>query len=499
MQTQSKRAEREITRQALMDDEDVKLWRMNVGSEATGDNYWRMLAYFCEQKGQTPKSLLKLTDKAITDLVQVYMHEHGNQGAVTVKKAVASWLLHNDRKFTRDIKTPEAVRLARPRVDDMFIPTQDQLRQVFDAGDVRAKAALSVIAFAGQRLQVLGTYKGTDGLVLSDLKDLVIDGDKVAFKNPLAAKIVVRRPISKKRHEYFTFVGPEGQGYILAYLRERIENGETLTPRSPLMVPLQPNRKKLLTARSREDKLRELGRKPNVAAKIDNDRPFIRASNIGGITKKPMIAAGLHVPKAKENGEKSDPSYIWRSFFAHQGEMSQGLSESYRKFFEGRLGEVADDYSKHKGVTGEKLEVMRKAYASALVFLETERRPVATETLALTKIAELERQLQDLTAAQANPAQVTMREFREQAPVRDELAKARTDAMSPGELDARAKVDRLSQVLTDAMDDEGELGKSHEEPPMTRAEIIEMVKLGIMTKDEARGRLGLVVVVAPGA
>ncbi len=491
MQTPT-RAEREVKRLALMDDEDVRLWKQNVGSAATGDNYWRMLAYFCEQKGYTPKSFLELTDKTITDLVQAYMHEHGNHGAVQAKKAVASWLLHNDRKFTRDIRTPEAVRLARPRVDDMFIPTQDQLRQVFDAADVRAKAALSLIAFAGQRLQVLGTYKGTDGLVLADLKDLVIDRDKVTFKNALAAQIVIRRPLSKKRHEYFSFVGPEGQGYILAYLRERIENGETLTPRSPLIVPLQPNHKRLVTARSREDKLRELGRKPNVASKTDNDRPFIRASNVGGIIRKPMIAAGLHVPKAKESGEKSDPSYIWRSFFAHQGEMARDLSESYRHFFEGRKGTVAADYSLHKGVSVEKLEVMRKAYASALPLVETERRPVATETLALTKIAELEKQLKDLKAAQANPEQITMREFREQVPVRDDLAKARTDAMPPGELDARAEADRLGQVLTDAMDDEGNfVEKSGEEPPMTRAEIMDMVRLGIMTRDEARDRIGL--------
>lgn len=51
------RKEREAQRRALMDDEDVALWRQNVGSEATGDNYWRMLAYFCEQEGLTPKAL----------------------------------------------------------------------------------------------------------------------------------------------------------------------------------------------------------------------------------------------------------------------------------------------------------------------------------------------------------------------------------------------------------------------------------------------------------
>lgn len=48
--------------------------------------------------------------------------------------------------------------------------------------------------------------------------------------------IVVRAPLSKARHKYFTFLSPEGCTYLQEYLEERIRQREKLTAESPLIA-----------------------------------------------------------------------------------------------------------------------------------------------------------------------------------------------------------------------------------------------------------------------
>ena len=88
-----------------------------------------------------------------------------------------------------------------------------------------------------------------------------------------------------------------------------------------------------------------------------------------------------------------------------------------------------------------------------------------------------------------------MADLRERSDLEGELMNAQTDAMSPGELQARARVQELEQRLADAADDDGMIAdkarEGSEEAPMSRAEIVELVKLGIMTTGEARERIGL--------
>jgi hypothetical protein len=108
-------------------------------------------------------------------------------------------------------------------------------------------------------------------------------------------------------------------------------------------------------------------------------------------------------------------------------------------------------YTVNKELPPEKIGAMRAAYAKALPLVET------TEPEALTRLAELERALTEIRKERANPEQVTMAELRKESAVATEIAKAGTDVMSEGEITARAEVDRLSQLLADAMDDSGEL------------------------------------------
>jgi hypothetical protein len=47
--------------------------------------------------------------------------------------------------------------------------------------------------------------------------------------------LVVRKSLSKARHQYFTFVPQQTITYIEEYLEERVKQGEELTRDSPLL------------------------------------------------------------------------------------------------------------------------------------------------------------------------------------------------------------------------------------------------------------------------
>jgi hypothetical protein len=63
----------------------------------------------------------------------------------------------------------------------------------------------------------------------------VVEGLAIFTRKP--ARIVVRRELSKKNHEYFTFITNEGGRKLLAYLNERILSGESLDPDDPVIAP----------------------------------------------------------------------------------------------------------------------------------------------------------------------------------------------------------------------------------------------------------------------
>jgi hypothetical protein len=93
-----------------------------------------------------------------------------------------------------------------------------------------------MISKAGLRLQVLGNHDASDGLTLADMPDIAVqDSTAACLTSP--PMIVVRRTLSKARHQYYTFLTENGTRKLLAYLNERIARGETLTLDSAVIAP----------------------------------------------------------------------------------------------------------------------------------------------------------------------------------------------------------------------------------------------------------------------
>jgi len=90
------------------------------------------------------------------------------------------------------------------------------------------------MAFSGLRPQTLGNYTGIDGIKLGDFAEAQVNEKGIAFTK-IPTMLVVRRGLSKAKHQYFTFAPQQTITYIEEYLEERVKQGERLGKDSPLL------------------------------------------------------------------------------------------------------------------------------------------------------------------------------------------------------------------------------------------------------------------------
>jgi hypothetical protein len=167
----------------LLAEPDVKRWYNNVarGSPVTAEINLRRLSKFCEDNKITPVELAELGQKdirAVTDLLQDHISWMENQsyaplyvqGTIT---AIKSWLHHFDVFVKRKIKIANAD--STPTLEKERVPDGQELSELFSRANLRAGAVMSLVGKAGLRPEVLGNHNATDGLMIKDLPDLVIN------------------------------------------------------------------------------------------------------------------------------------------------------------------------------------------------------------------------------------------------------------------------------------------------------------------------------------
>jgi len=318
----------------------------NALSEATGappdepstdraDVYLRRLGAVCLAHNITPSRLVKIRDRSLynflLDIVSEMEGEHAGGYIKSVVKAVKSWLAFNDKVVRRKIMIKGAE--ATPTLRDERVPTQDELRNILVACDPKTRVICALMAFSGLRPEVLGDYKGEDGLTIGDLPDTEIVGRQVTFRN-IPAMIRVRPELSKTSHEYFTFLCQEGCDYLASYLQRRLKAGERLTAGSSIVTP-------------------------RTAPKL-----FIRALNIGDAVRQSIRTAGF-----------TWRPYVLRSYFATQLMLaeSKGLViRDYRTFFMGHKGDIESVYTLNKRtLPTDVVEQMRESYGKAQKYVQT--------------------------------------------------------------------------------------------------------------------------------
>jgi hypothetical protein len=322
----------------------LRSWYENVarGSRITSDVYARSLRLFCHRTGQDPQSLLRLSEPELHTVLLEFvtaeeMRKQAGSSTTTHVKAVKSWLTFNGIRVTRPIKIRGAQET--PTLADERTPTQEELRRIFLAATPRNRVACALMAFSGVRPEVLGSYLGEDGLRIKDLPELRVQGSSVRFER-VPAMVVVRSTLSKAGHRYFTFLGEEGCGYLIEYLRGRIDAGEPLAPESDIIHP-------------------EAGHHT-----LRGANSFIRTINVGDGVRLAIRKAGLPWRP-----------YVLRAFFDTQlllAESKGKLAHDYRVFWMGHVGSIESRYTTNKGRLPQGLiDDMREAYGRCEPFLST--------------------------------------------------------------------------------------------------------------------------------
>jgi len=322
----------------LLEDPDVKRWYDNIsrGSRVTADVYLRRLGSFCRSFDTTPKNLAAHSESELYNILldRVSQMEKNDKLGSYIEselKSVKSWLSHSGKDVRKKIRINDA--RDAPSLKDERVPTKEELRRVFLSTDKKTRVACVLVAHSGVRIQTVGNYQGDDGLRLGDFPELEIESGSVCFKQK-PALVIVRKPLSKARHQYFTFLSEEGCEYIQDYLDERIAEGEELTLKSPLVTP----------------KLKM--------------KSFIRSNNVGDNIRSALRSAGLEWRP-----------YVLRPYFDTQLMLaeSKGLVlRDYRAFWMGPKGDIENRYTINKGRLPESvLDDMRTSYERSQEFLQT--------------------------------------------------------------------------------------------------------------------------------
>jgi len=325
---------------ALREDPTIDRRYRNVarGSAVTADVYLRRLGHVCRANDKRPADLIGMKSEdrrdLLTDLVSS-MESKGLSGGYieSTLKALRSWLSFTGVSWEHRIKvhgTQQTPTLTKERV-----PTQDELRRIFLAASSRERVAAAFMAQAGLRPETLGNYRGTDGLRLSDLPDVVVKGKIVTFRK-LPAIVVVRPELSKSGRRYFSFIGGEAADFLKAYLEERLREGERIAEESDVIAPAW------------------------------SKKAFLTSINVGDAIRKAIRTAGF-----------AWRPYVLRAYFDTQlllAESRGKMTHSYRAFFMGHVGDIEARYTTNKGrLPPDLIEDMRDAYRRSLAFLETSK------------------------------------------------------------------------------------------------------------------------------
>ena len=345
----------------LFKDPDVERWFTSTerGSPITADVWLRRLGRASDLLSLGPNGIIEearkdpkgFTDR-VDDMVSALEGEDMSPGYIDgILKALKSWLRYNDVKLTRTIKVTGAGRT--PTIDDEQVPSREELGRIFRASPPRVRVAEALMALADLRPQALGNYRGTDGLRLRDLPELRIEDGKVSF-DEVPTMVMVRAPLSKAKHRYFTFLPQEGCMYLSEYLENRMGDGENLTPDSPVIGHIM---------REREV------------------NPFIRTVKLGDLIRRSMRKAGV----------RKRP-YVLRAYAETQliiAESRGKISHPYLQFIAGHKGDIEARYSTNKGrLPPDMIEGMRQAYRDRELFLSTVGQPLEQSTI--VKEAKLE-------------------------------------------------------------------------------------------------------------
>jgi len=338
---------------------DVKRWFDNLAAKSiiTASVYLRTLGLYCELNKTNPKDIIKAAKTKVfrdnfMDFVR-RLEREGKAGSYIArfKKVLHSWLSYNGLNVK--LKVNIAGEYDTPMIARERVPNKEELEKIIRMATPRARVSIALMAFSGLRPETLGNYNGMDGLRLGDFIEAEIKEDGIEFTK-LPTMLIVRKNLSKARHQYFTFVPEQTITYIKDYLAKRVDQGEKLGKDTPL-----------------------LGFDPRGLKKNN----FLRTTLVTRDIKEAILKAGFNWRP-----------YVLRAYFDTNmiiAESKGKISHPYLQFLMGHKGDIEARYSTNKGVLPpDMIEDMRNAYKACEPFLTTLIKPL--EESNIVKEAKIE-------------------------------------------------------------------------------------------------------------
>lgn len=317
-------------------------------SVSTADERMRILNRFFMKFNLTPSSVVitaKTDKKKIEDLLMDFTTELYSEGKApgyirNYIKSVKTWLTFNGIEMKQKINIGNLNH--QPTIENEVVPTKEELRQLFNYADDRGRTSIALMSQSGLRPESLGDAKGVDGLTLSDLPELTIKGSSVTFSK-IPTMVVVRAPLNKARHQYFTFLSEEGCSYLQAYLEKRLASDEKLTKNSAIIAYKTGYGKTGFVTSERYSK---------------------------HVTTKTLT---------KEIRDAMRPRFSWRpyvlrAYFDTQLMVAENhgkISHAYTQFFMAHKGDIEAQYTTKKRLPLTVIEDMRESYRKCQEYLQT--------------------------------------------------------------------------------------------------------------------------------
>lgn len=343
----------------LLEDEDLRRWFDNLAARSivTATVYLRTLGFYCDLNETNPKAILEVArTKAFrdgfTDFIR-RLEQEGKMGSYLsrFKKVLNSWLSYNGINVR--LKVNIKGESDTPTIANERVPSKEELDRIIRMATPRARVSIALMAFSGLRPQSLGNYDGTDGLRLGDFVEAELGEDSIEFIK-IPAMLVVRKNLSKARHQYFTFIPQQTITYIKEYLDERASQGEELEKDSPLL---------------------------GFDARGVRRNRFLRTTLVTRDIKEGILKAGF-----------SWRPYVLRAYCDTNmiiAESKGKISHPYLQFLMGHKGDIEARYSTNKGILPpDMIEDMRKCYRECEPFLSTIAQPL--EQASVIKEAKIE-------------------------------------------------------------------------------------------------------------
>lgn len=311
---------KERTARMIASDPNVSRWHKNLNSDSAKRLYSEALCKYCEYRETIPKQIIEefrlnrntaenMLQDFILNLKDTYAPKVVHNNLVGVK----SWLRHHGLEVKRKINVGN-IR-STPTIEDEYPPSQEELRRILVYADIRGKAGIALIAFAGLRPSAIVALK------IKDLPDMKIVGKKIVFKK-MPARIKIRTGMSKNTKPYFTFLSSEGCEYLVEYFKWRNRGGEKLTPNSPVLTS------------SPKARLRTFSRK--------------------GFYKL--------VKRTLQKAEFPFRPYVLRSYFDTAIMNARGVPYDYQQFWMGHSGTIEATYTVNKRLPEWQIEEMRRIF-----------------------------------------------------------------------------------------------------------------------------------------